>query len=160
MPKNPTNIKPAEALAANKKKQTARGRGHARSKGASSRENLATPQKLSRLFSDLRLRRDGPPGPRIAIGEALRERGLDEYTIADTYVHVVAKLTAGGSDSGGVQKLLVDVLKECSRQIEASRPPMRSANPDAPVIVQLVHTVTRPVRAALEAGNQRVENES
>ncbi len=94
-------------------------------------------------------RREGPPGPRIAIGDALRERGLDEYTIADTYVHVIAKLTASDSDGGGVQKLLVDVLKECSRQIETSQPPMRSANPDAPVIVQLVHTVARPARAAL-----------
>jgi hypothetical protein len=160
MPKPNTAPKLADKPPARGKKRNASGGGRKKKKSTSSRESSAIPPELSRLFSDLKLRRDGPPGPRIPIGEALRERGLDEYTIADTYVHVVGKLTAGKSDSGGVQKLLVDVLKECSRQIEASQPPMRSANPDAPVIVQLVHTVTRPVRAALEAGNQRVENGS
>lgn len=153
MPKPSTAPKPAGAPSAKRKNRNGSGGGRTKKKNASPRESSAIPPELLQIFSDLKLRRDGPPGPRIAIGEALRERGLDEYTIADTYVHVVGKLTAGKSDSGGVQKLLVDVLKECSRQIEASQPPMRSANPDAPVIVQLVHTVTRPVRALPSANS-------
>ena len=153
MPKPNTALKPTDNPSAKRKKRNASGGGRNKTKTTSPRDNSAIPPELLQIFSDLKLRRDGPPGPRIAIGEALRERGLDEYTIADIYVRVVGKLAAGGSDSGGVQKLLVDVLKECSRQIEASQPPMRSANPDAPVIVQLVHTVTRPVRALPSANS-------
>jgi hypothetical protein len=147
MPKQATAPKYANAHAVTRKKGNTSGGGRNTTKNTSPRDNSAIPPEILQIFPDLKMRSDGPPGPRIAIGEALRERGLDEYTIAEIYVHVVGKLAAGGSDSGGVQKLLVDVLKECSRQIEASQPPMRSANPDAPVIVQLVHTVTRPVRA-------------
>jgi hypothetical protein len=72
--------------------------------------------------------------------------GLDEHAIAKKYVHVVRKLSGSTPDPGGVHKLLVDTLKECSRQIEASNPPPRAPNPDAPVIVQLVHSVARPTR--------------
>ena len=45
---------------------------------------------------------------------------------------------------GGATKLLVDVLKECSRQLDNTA---GHRSGDAPVIVQLVHTVSRPVRA-------------
>jgi hypothetical protein len=149
MPRTNIGAKRAGKPSAKHGDRPATGRERKGKKKAPSPENSEIPAQLSKIFFDLMKRREGPPGPRIAIGDALRERGLDEHTIADTYVHVIAKLTSSESDGGGVQKLLVDVLKECSRQIETSQPPMRSANPDAPVIVQLVHTVARPARAAL-----------
>jgi hypothetical protein len=150
MPKQVTGTKRADARATNSKKPGASARGHKRKRSGSSRKKSAGLNESSRICSELKLRLNGPPGPRIPIGEALRERGLDEFAIADTYVHVVGKLTAPKPNGGGVEKLLVDVLKECSRQIETSQPPMRSANPDAPVIVQLVHSVARPVRPPLD----------
>src|SRR5271154_56294 len=150
MPKQVTGATGADKRAADSKKQSARGRGRKKKKSGSSPGKSADLVAFSQILSDLMQRREGPPGPRIAIGEALRQRGLDEYAIADTYVHVVGQLTAQNPDSGGVQKLLVDGLKESSRQIETPQPPLRSANPNAPVIVQLVHNVTRPVRAPLD----------
>ncbi|HKV06345.1 MAG TPA: hypothetical protein VJO53_14715 [Candidatus Acidoferrales bacterium] len=86
--------------------------------------------------------------PRMSIGEALREKGIDEHAIAGNYAHVVKTLTGKQPKAGGVQKLLVDVLKECSRQIESARESERAPSTDAPVIVQLVHTVARPERSA------------
>ncbi len=85
-----------------------------------------------------------PSRKRVRIGDALRRKGLDEWTIADGYVDVVGKLTRKSEKNDTVAKLLVDVLKECSRHLE----PPRSADaaPDAPVIVKLVHAVSRPVR--------------
>ncbi len=146
MPKQNTGAKHAAPQSAGKTKRPASGGTRKSPKNHSSREKSATRDEPSPIFSKPKLRPDGPPGPRIPIGEALRQSGLDEYAIANTYVHVVGKLTAENPDSGGVEKLLVDVLKECSRQIEASQPPAR-ANADAPVIVQLVHAVSRPTRA-------------
>ena len=80
----------------------------------------------------------------VRIGDALRRSGLDEWTIAGGYVDVVDKLTNKSKTNDSVEKLLVDVLKECSRHLE----PPRSADapPDAPVIVKLVHSVSRPKR--------------
>lgn len=49
------------------------------------------------------------------------------------------------TDRSGAKKLLVDVLKECSRQLDNSAGHRAG---DAPVIVQLVHTVSRPPRPA------------
>jgi hypothetical protein len=85
-----------------------------------------------------------PSRKRVRIGDALRRKGLDEWTIADGYVDVVGKLTRKSERNDSVAKLLVDVLKECSRHLE----PPRSADaaPDTPVIVRLVHTVSRPKR--------------
>jgi len=88
----------------------------------------------------------------MSIGQALRTHGLDEHKIADTYVHVVGKLTGGEETAGAVEKLLVDVLKECSKQIEMAQESQRG--PAGPTIVQLVHNVPRPERtlAPLAAG--------
>ena len=87
------------------------------------------------------------PGPPIPIGTALREEGLDERTVAQKYAHVLDKLTQPQAEAGSAEKLLVDVLKECSRQIEAAQQVERNPSADRPVIVQLVHTVSRPARA-------------
>ena len=88
--------------------------------------------------------KNSPKRKPVRIGDALRQSGLDEWTVAGGYVGVVDKLTNKSKSNDSVEKLLVDVLKECSRHLE----PPRSADapPDPPVIVRLVHTVSRPVR--------------
>lgn len=81
---------------------------------------------------------------RVRLGEAFRKAGLDEQTVAETYVGVVEKLRVK-SAADTVQKLLVDVLKECSRVLE----PPRSGGPsgmEPPTIVELHHNVPRPAR--------------
>ena len=84
------------------------------------------------------------PPPRIRIGDAMRRSGLDEYKVARTFAGVVDKLSDGTKDTGGVQKLLVDVLKECSRHLDP--PQSERAAPAAPVHITMVHNVPRPVR--------------
>lgn len=87
---------------------------------------------------------------RVRLGEALRQRGLDEHTLADNYVGVLEKLKDKTDKSGGVEKLLVDVLKECSRHLEPARPADRLGMGDVPVRVHLVHNVARPERPRIE----------
>jgi hypothetical protein len=77
----------------------------------------------------------------VHIGEALRREGLDERTIAGTYAQVVDNLK-GTKKAGSNEKLLVEILKECTRQIEAAQPVG-----DGGIQVQLVHNVERPARA-------------
>ncbi len=146
MPKQNAGAKRSAPQSAGKTKPLAARDARKSKKSHSSREKSVTLGDSSPIFSKLKLSFDAPTGPRIPIGEALRQCGLDEYAIAKTYVHVMGQLTTKNPDGGVVAKLLVDVLKECSRQIEASQPPVR-ANADAPVIVQLVHAVSRPTRA-------------
>lgn len=79
---------------------------------------------------------------RLRLGEAFRKAGLDEQTVAETYVIVVERLR-GKIRENTVQKLLVDVLKECSRVLD----PPRNANAgttDQPTIVELHHSIPRP----------------
>jgi hypothetical protein len=75
----------------------------------------------------------------------MRRSGLDEYKVARTFAGVVDKLSDGTKDTGGVQKLLVDVLKECSRHLDP--PQTERAAPAAPVHITMVHNVPRPFRA-------------
>ncbi|MGO9590519.1 MAG: hypothetical protein ACLP3K_10805 [Candidatus Acidiferrales bacterium] len=75
------------------------------------------------------------------MGEALRREGLDEHTIAGTYAQVVDNLK-GTKKAGSNEKLLVEILKECTRQIEAAQPVGEGS-----IQVQLVHNVERPARA-------------
>ena len=76
----------------------------------------------------------------------MRRSGLDEYKVARTFAGVLDKLSDGKKpkDTGGVQKLLVDVLKECSRHLDP--PQSERAAPAAPVHITMVHNVPRPVR--------------
>lgn len=85
------------------------------------------------------------------MGEALRKQGLDEHTIAGTYVQVVDNLKST-KKAGSSEKLLVEILKECTRQIEAAQPVS-----DGAVQVQLVHNVERPARKA--AGETEADDE-
>ncbi len=146
MPKRNISTKHSVGRSARKTKRAVPDPARKRGKSRPAPKSSATREDSSPIFSKLKLRLDGPPGPRVSIGEALRQHGVDEHVVAENYVHVLGKLTAENPDSGGVQKLLVDLLKEFSRQIEASQPPAR-ASADAPVIVQLVHSIARPTRA-------------
>jgi len=76
----------------------------------------------------------------------MRRSGLDEYKVARTFAGVVDKLSDGKNpkDTGGVQKLLVDVLKECSRHLDP--PQSERAAPAAPLHITMVHNVPRPFR--------------
>jgi hypothetical protein len=74
----------------------------------------------------------------------MRRTGLDEYKVARTFAGVVDKLSDGTKDTGGVQRLLVDVLKECSRHLDP--PQTERAASAAPVHITMVHNVPRPVR--------------
>jgi hypothetical protein len=95
------------------------------------------------------------PGARrrkpVRIGEALRQRGFDEHTIAASYVDVAQRLKGKSDKNGGVEKLLVDVLKEVSRHLEPARPPDRAGDrlgaPGAPIHIHLIHSVARPARS-------------
>jgi hypothetical protein len=74
----------------------------------------------------------------------MRRSGLDEYKVARTFAVVVDKLSDGTKDTGGVRKLLVDVLKECSRHLDP--PQSERAAPAAPLHITMVHNVPRPFR--------------
>jgi hypothetical protein len=87
------------------------------------------------------------------IGDALRQRGFDEHTIAENYVELTQRLRAKSHKSGSIEKLLVDVMKECSKYIEPQKPAERWGDraARAPIHIHLVHNVSRPERVARES---------
>jgi len=94
---------------------------------------------------------------RIRLGEAFRKVGLDEQTVAENYVGVVETLREKtGPKTETAQKLLVEVLKECSRILE----PLRGSGTgsiETPTIVELHHEVSRPIRDLPEAEESDLE---
>jgi len=96
----------------------------------------------------------GRPVKRVRLAEALRSSGLDELTVAQNYV-VVEKLRDGSGGTDGTQKMLVDVLKECSRILEP--PKSVGGASEAPAVVNLYHNVPRPVRDLQRDATQPVE---
>jgi len=114
-----------------------------RRKSKRAAEETAAPRALL-LAAGNAPQKNSPKRKPVRIGDALRQSGLDEWTVAGGYVGVVDKLTNKSNANDSVEKLLVDVLKECSRHLEP--PHSADAPPDAPVIVKLVHTVSRPRR--------------
>jgi hypothetical protein len=83
----------------------------------------------------------------MQMGEALRREGLDEHMVAARYANVVSRLEKDPGDIASGDKLLVEILKECSRQMEATQPAG-----DGAIQVKLVHNVERPARKpAVEA---------
>lgn len=78
---------------------------------------------------------------RLRLGEAFRKAGLDEQTVAETYVRVVDRLRRKIAQDT-VQKLLVDVLKECSRVLDPPRG--TNAGAEQPTVVELHHDIPRP----------------
>ncbi len=86
---------------------------------------------------------DQPQGhERVRLGEALRMKGLDEHAVAEALASVVGKLQNKGDETDGVEKLLVDVLKECCKHLEEDA----KASGESPVQVRLIHKVARPKR--------------
>jgi hypothetical protein len=79
------------------------------------------------------------PRPRVRLGDAMREKGLDEIAAA----RVMARFIREVSNKKPKDKLLLEALKEVFRVLEPVRTGDRAA-PDAPVPVQLVHFVARP----------------
>jgi hypothetical protein len=87
---------------------------------------------------------------RVSIGEALRKRGLDEYSFAERF-------ETAGAEEGGVKKTDLDYLKEWSRYLEPAGPGEREEN-EGPVPVILMHNVDRPVRDQ-KVGDQPVKTQ-
>jgi hypothetical protein len=81
---------------------------------------------------------------KVGLAEALREAGIDERKIARGYANTHNKL--GDSTDKGDIKLFVDVLKENSRTLEATRDPDRRGAGDGPVTIVMRHNVPRPAR--------------
>lgn len=77
---------------------------------------------------------------RVRMGEALRKQGIDEYAVAETLAEVVGMLKGKSETNESVEKLLVDVLKECSKHLEEDNKSLGAT----PVRVNLIHTVARP----------------
>jgi hypothetical protein len=150
MPKKRNASAPAASPASAAKRSTARTTRSRSSKR--NRSKLASPAAIDAAvksaFGDATTIAARPvptaPPPRIRIGDAMRRSGLDEYKVARTFAGVVDKLSDGTKDTGGVQKLLGDVLKECSRHLDP--PQSERAAPAAPVHITMVHNVPRPVR--------------
>jgi hypothetical protein len=86
---------------------------------------------------------------RVPLAEAFRIAGIDEHKIAEGHVEVYGELTsARRKKPESAVKLILEVLKEWTRIIV---PPPRNTDrallSDAPSMVELVHTVARPVRS-------------
>lgn len=140
---NRKSRKPAAAGAglkkdsASKKVSRTSGCAGARSKNSSAVTEPVVTREISLTPS---------PGPRVSIGTALWQSGFDERAVAKELVYVVQCLAnPNAADRSGTKKLLLDALKECSRQLDSTAAHRAG---DAPVIVQLVHTVSRPLRPA------------
>ena len=92
-----------------------------------------------------------PQRHRMRLADALRKQGIDEQTLAATYADVVEKLLCE-SMHGRVEKLLVDVLKECSRLLEKESAPAKSDSRSGSTTI-VVHNVPRPQRGPAPGGN-------
>jgi hypothetical protein len=132
------------SAAAPKSKPSSRPKSRPKS-GQGTKSPPAPPQTESTPSPIKKPRRPRKP---MGMGEALRRQGLDEHELAGNWVHVVETLKGVRSKSGGIEKLLVDVLKECTRQLEAESQRRADSSGSAPVIVQLIHKVERPPRPA------------
>jgi hypothetical protein len=85
---------------------------------------------------------------RVRLGDAMRKAGLDEHKVAETYVGVVEKLRDKNPGSGGVEKVLAGVLKDCSRVLEPPQPSSLSVGGNPATPIHLIHKVARPQRSA------------
>lgn len=80
------------------------------------------------------------PKKPMRMGQALRREGIDEHAVAEAWAEVVDMLKGKTEENDDVEKLLVDVLKECSKHLEEDN---KAAGP-SPVHVKLIHNVARP----------------
>jgi hypothetical protein len=86
---------------------------------------------------------------RLRLSEAMRAQGIDEQMIAEAYAGVVINLRENESGAGK-EKVLLDVLKECTRALAD-----KSGHIPEPVTVQLVHNIPRPVRNMTEPSGEK-----
>jgi len=101
--------------------------------------------------SRARSRRKPAVAPRVTVGAALCRAGLDELALGKRWLRIIRNLSRiEHRKNTAVQKLLFDVLKECTRQLDSDHEQQRAAN----VVVQLVHAVPRP--PVRQAGPPRV----
>lgn len=82
---------------------------------------------------------------RVKLPDAMRAQGLDEPKIAETLGEMVERLGKEAGEARPSDKMLLEVLKECGKILEAY-PAARGAGADA-IPVEMVHCVSRPVRA-------------
>jgi hypothetical protein len=80
-----------------------------------------------------------------ALDEALRREGLDEIGYARKLGGFFDQVE--GNAKVPKLKLMLDGLKELSRHLEPKRPGVVDAEAEAPAVVQLVHSVDRPLRS-------------
>jgi hypothetical protein len=97
--------------------------------------------------------------PRMKMSDALRGAGLDEARLACKWRRILGRIDqTGGTATPASEKLLLDVLKECSKLLDAY-PASRIAAPgEGGAPMQFVSNVARPVRG--EAGVVQVEADS
>lgn len=88
---------------------------------------------------------------RIRLADALRRCGIDEQKIAALYAYLVETLE-DRLDERGVEKLLIDVLKECSRLFAKENAPAKSEWRAASIPI-VVHNIPRPERGPQTGGD-------
>lgn len=147
---------PTENTAKKPRAKRKRPRAHSKTRPNSSSAAAPAPVAGSAVKTAPRRRRPRRLRKPVRIGDALRREGVDERTIAETYAGEIVELKEKKRKDGGIKKLLFDMLKECSRHLESSRPTERSGAGDTPVTVQLVHVVPRPERPPADEGNGEV----
>jgi len=79
---------------------------------------------------------------RVEIGEAMRACGLDEHTVAGTYLKVLRSLHESAPKLGAK----VQFLKECGRLLDTKRAGRGKRSRNDFGAVRLIHKVPRPVR--------------
>jgi hypothetical protein len=91
-----------------------------------------------------------PQRHRTRLAEALRKQGIDEHRLAQVYAEIMGRLQDKSEDRG-VEKLLLDVLKECSRILEEENR-LAKPEPRAASTTIVVHNVPRPQRGPQPGG--------
>jgi hypothetical protein len=145
--------KSAAALSSQDKRAKKPARKDAGTPAKTSRTSRGMGEKIPPTLSPNFLGNESKPTchrKRVPLAEAFRIAGIDEHAIAAGHLDVYGELTsARRKKPESAVKLILEVLKEWTRVIV---PPPRNADrallSDAPSMVELVHTVARPVRSA------------
>jgi hypothetical protein len=87
----------------------------------------------------------------IRLADALRREGIDEQRLAEAYADIVERLICK-SEEHGVEKLLIDVLKECARLLEKGGTAAKKDSRSGSTMI-VVHNVPRPQRGPAPGGN-------
>lgn len=107
---------------------------------------LISCKSASKKMAKQRLRRHRK---RVQLSEAMRAQGIDEHTIAEAFAEVVINLR-DSAKSDGKEKVLLDVLKECTKALTD-----RPGRGNEPISVQLIHSIPRPLRGMTEPADEK-----